>query len=208
MSSHVPAFPRVNVLLREDGSGEVTIQGTSHLVHANDLDQARRFALGIVTMRAALLLGRPVRVSAHDPHGTWPLLVHPDGHVQAADTTPPPDSPSRPPQTIALSIDNGPPSGFGRSILLGRRPQPTTGENVEVILEIPDPTLLLSKTHARLDVDEHGAVTLTDRHSTNGSHIELAGVSRTATPGQPLLVPLQATIRAGSHTLTITRTPR
>lgn len=199
----IPNFPRVHVLLREDGAGEVTIQGVSHLVHAATLEAARSFALGLVTMRAAHLLGRPVRVTATDPHGTWLLVVHPDGRVQVGDNTPLTTSHALPAGPIRLVSDSGETSAAGRSILVGRDPCPGPGESVDALLAVDDDQRLLSKTHARLDVAHDGTITLTDRGSTNGSRIELAGVSRTARPGEPMLVPLGAAIVVGGRRLTI-----
>ena len=208
MSLGIPDFPRVRVLLREDGGGEVTIQGLSHLVHAHDLAEARTFALGLVTMRAALVLGRPVRVTAQDPHGTWPLIVHPNGRVHAPDSPPPPRPAQGHVPLVTLTVDHEPRTASGHSILVGRDPHPSPGEGVDALLAIEDTTRLLSKTHARIDVDHDGDVTLTDRHSTNGSRIELAGVSRPATPGQAMIVPLGAVIRVGDRILTVTRAHR
>lgn len=87
----VPAWPLVQALLRDDGSAEVTINGTSHPVTATSLDQARERVVTLVSATAAKL-GRPVRLGTNGPDGGWPLIVHPDGTVEAdtAPTSPPP----------------------------------------------------------------------------------------------------------------------
>ena len=76
-----PAWPKVSVLVHPDGHGEVTVNGTSHPVVADDVDEARTAVLASVATTATSI-GRPVRVEAVDPTGTWQLVVHPDGRVE------------------------------------------------------------------------------------------------------------------------------
>jgi MinD-like ATPase involved in chromosome partitioning or flagellar assembly len=78
----IPRWPRIEAVAREDGTGEVTVNGTSHPVTAANLDEVRIAIISVVAETAGKL-GRPVRVSTSGPDGYWPLIVHPDGSVTA-----------------------------------------------------------------------------------------------------------------------------
>jgi len=198
--SPVPHFPRIAVTIHPDTSGEVTVQGISYPVPATgDVVTARQAAIGVVALRAASALGRPVRVTASDPEGSWPLIVHPSGHVEGVDTTPAAATADVAP--VRLVANDGQTSPAGMSFLIGRNPQLRPGELVDVVFAVSDPRRLLSKTHARIDVDERGAVTVTDRDSTNGTAVELHGTRRDALPGRPLHVPAGAAVVVGDHRL-------
>ena len=93
-SDTVPRWPRIDAIVREDGSGEVTIDGTFHPISASSLEEARVEVLRRVTENAAQV-GRPVRASATGPEGLWNLIVHPDGTVvPEEDELAPPSSPT------------------------------------------------------------------------------------------------------------------
>lgn len=85
--STIPTWPRITALTRKDGSGEVTINGTSHPIKTETADQARAEILSRVT-ETARTLRRPVHLDAHGPDGDWLLLVHPDGTVSDASIAP------------------------------------------------------------------------------------------------------------------------
>jgi hypothetical protein len=93
-SDTVPRWPRIDAIVREDGSGEVTIDGTFHPISAASLEEARVEVLRRVTENAARV-GRPVRASATGPEGLWNLIVHPDGTVvPEEEELAPPSSPT------------------------------------------------------------------------------------------------------------------
>ncbi|MFI6426426.1 ATPase [Promicromonospora sp. NPDC050880] len=93
-SDTVPRWPRIDAVVREDGSGEVTIDGTFHPISAASLEEARVEVLRRVTENAARV-GRPVRASATGPEGLWNLIVHPDGTVvPEEDELAPPSAPT------------------------------------------------------------------------------------------------------------------
>jgi MinD-like ATPase involved in chromosome partitioning or flagellar assembly len=93
-SDTVPRWPRIDAIVREDGSGEVTIDGTFHPISAASLEEARVEVLRRVTENAARV-GRPVRASATGPEGLWNLIVHPDGTVvPEEDELAPPSAPT------------------------------------------------------------------------------------------------------------------
>ena len=73
-------FPRIDAVLRANGTGEVTINGTSHAIVADDEAAVLRDALGLITDTAARL-GRPVKVTTTDPDGQGQILVSPEGTV-------------------------------------------------------------------------------------------------------------------------------
>jgi len=56
----VPGWPRIEAVTRSDGTGEVTINGTSHPIATATLDDARAAVIDVVAATAAKV-GRPVR---------------------------------------------------------------------------------------------------------------------------------------------------
>jgi MinD-like ATPase involved in chromosome partitioning or flagellar assembly len=83
METQALDFPKINAVLRTNGTGEVTINGTSHAIEAADEAAVLTDALRIITETAAQL-GRPVRVSTTDPDGEGLIIVSPEGVVSEA----------------------------------------------------------------------------------------------------------------------------
>ena len=82
----LPSWPKVTIRLYDAHNGEVKIAGRSHPLVAAD---PREAAIALIAERAGQL-GRAVKATAVEPDGTsWPLVIHPDGQVDAldADTT-------------------------------------------------------------------------------------------------------------------------
>lgn len=102
-NENVPYWPKVDAVVRPDGTGEVTINGTSHPVQAGDVASARAAVLELVRTQTAATMGRPVRVDTNDPSGRWHLLVHPDGTVSDAEQDDPPQPPPTPEQDTPAS---------------------------------------------------------------------------------------------------------
>lgn len=88
METQALDFPKINAVLRSNGTGEVTINGTSHAIEAADEAAVLTDALRIITETAAQL-GRPVRVSTTDPDGQGLIIVSPEGVVSEAAPTKP-----------------------------------------------------------------------------------------------------------------------
>ncbi|GAB2482145.1 hypothetical protein GCM10027063_25320 [Promicromonospora xylanilytica] len=112
-SDTVPRWPRIDAIVREDGSGEVTIDGTFHPITTGSLEEARVEVLRRVTENAAKV-GRPVRASATGPEGLWNLIVHPDGTVvPEEDELAPPSSPTpqAPPSSPTPQVSQDPTPG-------------------------------------------------------------------------------------------------
>lgn len=77
-----PSWPKITIRLYDAHNGEVKIAGRSHPLVAAD---PREAAIGIIAERAGQL-GRPVRATAVEADGTsYPLIIHPDGQVDALD---------------------------------------------------------------------------------------------------------------------------
>ncbi|EIC06747.1 hypothetical protein OR221_3139 [Microbacterium laevaniformans OR221] len=83
----VPTFPKIEARTHANGSGEVTINGTSYPIETTTLEDARAAILARVAETAGKMQ-RPVRVTTTGPDGEWPLIVHPDGSVEADDSLP------------------------------------------------------------------------------------------------------------------------
>ncbi len=92
----IPAWPHISAVVRDDGTAEVTVNGTPHPISADSVDGARAALLELVREQTAEPLGRAVRVHTKDPHGQWQLIVHPNGDVDDASpaSDPPLDSAS------------------------------------------------------------------------------------------------------------------
>jgi MinD-like ATPase involved in chromosome partitioning or flagellar assembly len=83
METQALDFPKINAVLRTNGTGEVTINGTSHAIEAADEAAVLSEALRLISETAAQL-GRPVRVSTTDPDGQGLIIVSPEGVVSEA----------------------------------------------------------------------------------------------------------------------------
>ncbi|MFE4082726.1 MinD/ParA family protein [Paenarthrobacter sp. YIM B13468] len=83
METQALDFPKIDAVLRANGTGEVTINGTSHAIQAEDEAAVLSQALRLITETAAQL-GRPVRVSTTDPDGQGLIVVSPEGIVSEA----------------------------------------------------------------------------------------------------------------------------
>jgi MinD-like ATPase involved in chromosome partitioning or flagellar assembly len=124
-SDTVPRWPRIDAIVREDGSGEVTIDGTFHPITTGSLEEARVEVLRRVTENAAKV-GRPVRASATGPEGLWNLIVHPDGTVvPEEDELAPASSPT--PQAPASSPTPQVPPGSAPGGTPGPAAEPAPG---------------------------------------------------------------------------------
>lgn len=89
--------PQISAEVREDGTGEITVDGVRETIAMADLAEAG----AAVTSRIAALAadaGRALPVEVRDPDGLWALLIHPDGRVDEAEETdlPPSAVPSAP----------------------------------------------------------------------------------------------------------------
>jgi MinD-like ATPase involved in chromosome partitioning or flagellar assembly len=105
METQALDFPKINAVLRTNGTGEVTINGTSHAIEAADETAVLGEALRLISETAAQL-GRPVRVSTTDPDGQGLIIVSPEGVVSEAAPIKP--SPKREQDTLPVTATPSP----------------------------------------------------------------------------------------------------
>src|SRR5680860_683756 len=79
MTQHAPLLPSFSAFVGDDSTGEVTINGVRQLVAAPDEAGVREEIIARVTSAAV----GPVRLIAEDSQGQSPLIVYPDGRVEA-----------------------------------------------------------------------------------------------------------------------------
>jgi MinD-like ATPase involved in chromosome partitioning or flagellar assembly len=75
--------PDITAEVRDDGTGEISVDGVVERVQMATLAEAG----AAITARVAELAsetGRPLPVKVRDPDGVWSLLIHPDGVVDEA----------------------------------------------------------------------------------------------------------------------------
>jgi cellulose biosynthesis protein BcsQ len=94
METQALDFPKIDAILRSNGTGEVTINGTSHSIEADNEATVLKEALALITETAAQL-GRPVKVSTTDPDGQGTIIVSPEGDVSEAAPTKTPKTGTR-----------------------------------------------------------------------------------------------------------------
>ncbi|WP_285106906.1 ATPase [Promicromonospora sp. MEB111] len=151
MSVETAGWPRADVIVRDDGSGQVTINGQTVPVYRNSLGEARSEVMRLV-MEFSASVGLAVEVQALGPEGPTGLTVHPDGRVvqdggagaaQAAQAALPqslaqPVAPAQP--AHAVPVHAGPPAagpGAGaavpqRTSVMGHADQPGAGQHAAV----------------------------------------------------------------------------
>lgn len=129
----IPTWPKIEALTRPDGSGEITINGTSWQIDTNTAAAARREILRRV-VETATKMGRPVRVTTSGPDGNWPIIVHPDGAIEPDASLP--AAPARAKSTLpAASTSPSNQAGPVVDAVQAPDPQPPT-----IIQEPPVPT--------------------------------------------------------------------
>lgn len=82
----IPAYPVLVVDVHQDGSAHANVAGR-HINYPAAPAVDTRAAVTQYAAELATTLGRPIRMTTTDPHGTWHLAVHPDGTV--TDLAPP-----------------------------------------------------------------------------------------------------------------------
>ncbi|WP_087510490.1 chromosome partitioning protein [Cellulomonas iranensis] len=152
-------LPQIRAEVREDGTGEISVDGVREQVATADLAEAG----AAITARIAALAadaGRALPVEVRDPDGLWALLIHPDGRVDEANdadvaslSTPvpvvdpawsvaPPSAPVAPPSTPTPAV--APPSGAVPVAPGVPEPAPSTGA-------VPAASRAATRTEARAE---------------------------------------------------------
>ncbi|MGW2095048.1 ATPase [Promicromonospora sukumoe] len=80
MSVETAGWPRAVVVVRDDGSGQVAINGQTVPVYRSSLGETRSEVMRLV-MEYSASIGLAVEVQALGPEGPSALTVHPDGRV-------------------------------------------------------------------------------------------------------------------------------
>ncbi|PPG28572.1 hypothetical protein C5E10_13310 [Pseudoclavibacter sp. RFBG4] len=85
-AQQLASWPRMVALVRPDGSGSLTINGTERACAAASLEELRT---GVIArcVAYAIQLGRPVRLDVDETPHQWTLAVRADGIVQEVDET-------------------------------------------------------------------------------------------------------------------------
>lgn len=99
-------LPEISAEVREDGTGEISIDGVIERVSKANLAEAG----AAITSRIAELavsVGQPVPVQVRDPEGLWSLMIHPDGVVDEAPSAPQPTPAQPAPPVAAAPQPNG-----------------------------------------------------------------------------------------------------
>lgn len=81
MTNDVSSAPTIKAIVRRDATGVLSIDGVRQSIEADDEVGVREEIIARVT-EAAQQFGQPVRLLTEDAQGTWPLIVHPDGHLE------------------------------------------------------------------------------------------------------------------------------
>src|SRR4051812_21264527 len=88
--TEVLAFPKIQAIVRDNGTADVIVAGNSRAVaRAGSLQQLRENALALVVGEAKTL-NRAVRVAIDGPEGHGELIVSPDGSTESVSYTPKP----------------------------------------------------------------------------------------------------------------------
>ena len=106
-----------------------------------------------------------------------------------------------------VSFDTGEAFVVEGPVLVGRRPEPRTGEQVRHLVALPSQDMSLSKTHAQLQVAPDGALVVMDRGSTNGSVVVRQGAARQLEAARPTALVPDDVVRFGDRSMTVSREP-
>jgi PPM family protein phosphatase len=113
-------------------------------------------------------------------------------------------TPSRSPQPSKFGLEFDDRSFLvarGRG-LIGRNPTPPAGDHTTHLVTLTDPTGSLSRTHLEFGIDTSG-LWVRDRHSTNGSEVEVDGHRKHLEPGQVVPVRPASTIHVGGRRIRV-----
>ena len=130
---------------------------------------------------AAATGARAAVVAAGGPAAAPPSHRMP---AHGARSAPAPGTPTTPPRW-RVHFDNGESFVIAGLALVGRRPEPRSGEQVAHLIPLASADMSVSKTHAQFGPAPDGTIVVMDRGSTNGTVLVRQGVSRQLAPGKP-----------------------
>lgn len=134
-STTTTRLPDIRAEVREDGTGEISVDGVIERVRMANLAEAG----AAITSRIAELagtVGRPVPVQVRDPDGVWSLLIHADGLVDEAPGALE-DQPGATPDASDDSTDASPGSGAITAVGGSDEGAPTSGATPAVSADAP-----------------------------------------------------------------------
>lgn len=137
----------------------------------------------------------PAPVPAGDDSGRTVVRSRPDGA--------PPAQPVGP--RWRVRFDDGHSFVVEGLVLVGRRPEPRSGEPVWHLVPLTSADMSVSKTHAQFSPAPDGALVVMDRGSTNGSTLTRKGVSRPLSPGKPATLVDGDTVAFGDRSMEVRR---
>lgn len=130
----------------------------------------------------------------------------PQHRAPAPQTAPPPATraPAQPPRW-RVHFDNGESFVIAGMALVGRRPEPRSGEQVAHLIPLTSTDMSVSKTHAQFGPAPDGTIVVMDRGSTNGTILVRQGMSRQLAAGKPATLVDGDKVVYGDREMTITR---
>ena len=160
---------------------------------------APRHVVNLTAMRLAPPAAEPAPVIERPARS-----AEPSARPAASATQEPPAPPTQLPTWI-LAFDTGQEIALEGPALLGRSPQPRTGERVAHLLPLPSQDMSVSKTHAQVHVAADGALVVVDRGSTNGSLLLRKGVTRELSAGRATTLLDGDQLRLGDRVVSVRR---
>lgn len=192
----------------------------------DEVDDAPRHVVNLTALR--LIPAPPVeppppqrRVSAEQsmrrqPPRPAPLATvqRPPGAPGGPPTGPPDDGrtvvrPARGARPVGprwrVTFDNGETFVVEGLALVGRRPEPRSGEQVHHLVPLSSADMSVSKTHAQFGPAGDGVLVVMDRGSTNGSVLVRQGVARPLAAGKPATLVDGDTVSFGDREMSVRR---
>ncbi|WAB84799.1 RDD family protein [Microcella daejeonensis] len=150
-----------------------------------------------VAPAAPLPTAAPMSVGAPPPATAQPA---------APPAQPAPPAPAAP-SAASLHFDDGTVVPVPRAALLGRDPEPRSGEQADLLLPLVDASMQLSKTHAAFGIDPALGFWMLDRGSSNGTRATSAAGELVLTPGERTSIPPGSTVAVGGRTFRVVAEP-
>jgi uncharacterized RDD family membrane protein YckC len=144
----------------------------------------------------------PAQRPASAPPGA-PLVRSPADDGRTVVRTVPGAAPAGP--RWRVTFDNGETFVVEGLALVGRRPEPRSGEQVHHLVPLTSIDMSVSKTHAQFGPAPDGVLVVMDRGSTNGSVLTRQGVSRPLTAGKPATLVDGDTVSFGDRLMSVRR---
>ena len=145
----------------------------------------------------------PQRPAPTGPPPSAPITRAPDDDGRTAVRSVPGAPPAGPRWRVVF--DNGETFVVEGLALVGRRPEPRSGEQVHHLVPLTSSDMSVSKTHAQFGPAPDGVLVVMDRGSTNGSVLTRQGVSRPLAAGKPATLVDGDTVAFGDRQMLVRR---